>query len=327
MRRAALLVVFCVVCAAAWSVVTQLDGLAPLWLFRAASPHEEYARSLKRAKLHTSALGRDWLSAAERALAEPARIQLPQASTHEFANARADAQGYRFAARRGQRIKVHVDVTSGDARLFVDLFELDGVGRPRRVDALATDVVPGTYRIAYEVADDDTFIVRVQPELLRDAHVSIRHTAEPTMRFPVEGRTGRAVGSLFGDEREGGRRMHQGIDIFAPRGTRVLAATDGWVTGATTNRLGGNVVWIWDPSRGQVLYYAHLDKQEVATGERVHAGDLVGLVGNTGNARTTPPHLHFGIYRPILGAIDPLPFICEVPCRPRGMAYAPEDLK
>jgi murein DD-endopeptidase MepM/ murein hydrolase activator NlpD len=90
----------------------------------------------------------------------------------------------------------------------------------------------------------------------------------------------------------------------------------------TTNRLGGNVVWVWDAERGQALYYAHLDRQDVSAGSRVHAGDVLGRVGNTGNARTTPPHLHFGIYRPIEGAIDPLPFICDAPCGARGMAYA-----
>ena len=81
------------------------------------------------------------------------------------------------------------------------------------------------------------------------------------------------------------------------------------MTSAGTNRLGGNVVWIFDPSRGQSHYYAHLEKQAVSTGERVKAGDVVGYVGNTGNARTTPPHLHFGIYSRGEGPVDPLPFV------------------
>ncbi|RYY98431.1 MAG: M23 family metallopeptidase, partial [Chitinophagaceae bacterium] len=56
------------------------------------------------------------------------------------------------------------------------------------------------------------------------------------------------------------------------------------------------------------LYYAHLDEQRVRPGQHVAAGDILGLVGNTGNARHTPAHLHFGIYT-AGGAVDPFPFI------------------
>jgi hypothetical protein len=56
------------------------------------------------------------------------------------------------------------------------------------------------------------------------------------------------------------------------------------------------------------LYYAHLDKQLVEAGQRVKKGDTLGLVGNTGNARFTPSHLHFGIYN-YHGAVDPWPFV------------------
>ena len=56
------------------------------------------------------------------------------------------------------------------------------------------------------------------------------------------------------------------------------------------------------------LYYAHLDEQLATDGQSVRAGDTIGLIGNTGNARSTPPHLHFGIYT-FGEAIDPLPFV------------------
>jgi len=69
------------------------------------------------------------------------------------------------------------------------------------------------------------------------------------------------------------------------------------------------VVWLLDTRREQSLYYAHLDRQLVSTGDIVQVGDTLGLVGNTGNARSTPPHLHFGIYRRGQGPVDPLPFI------------------
>jgi hypothetical protein len=79
--------------------------------------------------------------------------------------------------------------------------------------------------------------------------------------FPVEGRTVRAVQSFWGADRDGGVRAHQGIDIFAPRGTPALAAADGVVRWVGENRLGGSVVFLADPARGHSLYYAHLDRQ------------------------------------------------------------------
>ena len=60
--------------------------------------------------------------------------------------------------------------------------------------------------------------------------------------------------------------------------------------------------------KSYTLYYAHLDKQLVAEGQFVKKGETIGLVGNTGNARTTPAHLHFGVYT-FGGAVDPLPFV------------------
>ena len=76
---------------------------------------------------------------------------------------------------------------------------------------------------------------------------------------------------------------------------------------ASTNQLGGNVIWLNDATRGRTFYYAHLDRWAVDGGANVQVGDTLGFIGTTGNARTTPPHLHFGIYDG--GPIDPLPFL------------------
>ncbi len=61
-------------------------------------------------------------------------------------------------------------------------------------------------------------------------------------------------------------------------------------------KLGGRVIWLEDPERNLRLYFAHLQTQDVEDGTWVQAGERIGTVGNSGNARTTPPHLHFGIY-------------------------------
>lgn len=272
------------------------------------SPHARYARTLERAGLHDTALGRDWADAAAQALADAPSVRLPYTAEGAFDVSGADVASWQFAGRRGQRLEVDV-LFNEDARVFIDVFELDE-GKARRVAGAAEH----GRTVRHELSSDARYVLRVQPELLRGGPYTVRQRAIATLQFPVEGANAGAVRSTFGDERDRGRREHQGIDIFAPKGTPAVAATDGWVTGVTTNRLGGKVVWVWDPTRGQALYYAHLDQQDVAPGERVRAGEVVGRVGNTGNARTTPPHLHFGIYRPLEGAIDPLPFVCDAPC-------------
>jgi murein DD-endopeptidase MepM/ murein hydrolase activator NlpD len=107
--------------------------------------------------------------------------------------------------------------------------------------------------------------------------------------------------------RQGGRR-HEGIDIFAPHGTPVRATTEGVVARIGKNRLGGMVVWVIGPG-GQRHYYAHLSRYaDLRRGQRIAAGTVIGYVGNTGNARGTPPHLHYGIYI-AEGAINPYPLL------------------
>ncbi|MEO1256559.1 MAG: M23 family metallopeptidase, partial [Bacteroidota bacterium] len=103
-------------------------------------------------------------------------------------------------------------------------------------------------------------------------------------------------------------RKHEGNDIFADHGTPLLAVTDGRLTSTRSSNLGGKTVWL-DDDEGRPLryYYAHLDKRLVSEGDYVKRGEPVGLVGNTGNAVNTPPHLHFGIY--VDGAIDPFNFL------------------
>ncbi len=147
----------------------------------------------------------------------------------------------------------------------------------------------------------------------RTAWAMLRYSGSPgTLEVPVRGVARAALHSSWGEPRSGHRR-HQGIDIFARRGTPVVAATEGVVVRiGTTDRLGGNTVWVaGKPST--LYYYAHLDgfRPGLRVGEHVEAGDVLGRVGNTGNARTTPPHLHFGVY-PMARAfwpVDPTPLL------------------
>jgi len=127
--------------------------------------------------------------------------------------------------------------------------------------------------------------------------------------FPVESATV-SFRDSWGDRRPGGRR-HQGIDIMSPRGTAVVAVADGVVTTMTFSVSSGFYIQI-DHGDGWVSSYLHLNNDIVGTdngeggtwtaffatlmeGQRVSAGDVIGYVGDSGNAEHTTPHLHFEI--------------------------------
>lgn len=115
-----------------------------------------------------------------------------------------------------------------------------------------------------------------------------------------------------------GGRLHQGQDLFAPRKTEVYAATAGYVVRIGENTLGGKTVSVLGAG-GRVYYYAHLADYAPAltVGDAVTPATLLGYVGTTGNARNTPPHLHFGVYT-TAGAINPLPLLRERPPARKG---------
>lgn len=134
-----------------------------------------------------------------------------------------------------------------------------------------------------------------------------RLPAPTVLPVPVAGVKPSGLRDTWGGARGEGRR-HEGIDIFAKRGTPVLSSTEGVVVRVGTNRLGGQVVWVLGPG-GQRHYYAHLERYgDVHAGMRVAPGKVLGYVGTTGNAAGTPPHLHYGIYE-TGGAINPYPFL------------------
>ena len=246
-----------------------------------------------------------WLRAAAESLRDAERATPPFSGAGTFMRS-GDAAAWRISARRGHRITVSGEFTGGIA--FVDLYASDGAH-------LASAESDGM-SISFDVEADDDLVLRVQPPLGTTGAYLITEESGPSMGFPVQGMSGRAIRSQFGAERDAGRRSHEGIDIFAPRGTPVIAAMDGWVGRSLTNTLGGNVIWVWSPGARLSAYYAHLERHAASPGQRVQAGDVLGYVGNTGNARGGPPHLHFGVYVAGEGSVDPLPYVCGVACAP-----------
>lgn len=110
-----------------------------------------------------------------------------------------------------------------------------------------------------------------------------------------------------------GGRVHLGVDIFADHGMPVHAVADGTVRRAWHNRLGGLSIDLID-DRGDRYYYAHLSATHVTTGDRVSAGEHIADNGNSGNARHTPPHLHWQYHPGDGDAVNPYPLAAAL-CR------------
>ena len=145
-------------------------------------------------------------------------------------------------------------------------------------------------------------------ESVRESWHVTRMPPPTELPVPVEGVVARRIADTWGAARSNGR-THQGVDIFAPRGTPVVSSTRGVVSRVADHGLGGKQVWVIGPG-GERHYYAHLDgfAEGIARYDIVKPGTLLGYVGDTGNARGTPPHLHYGIYATD-GAYNPWPLL------------------
>src|SRR5687768_13674681 len=159
------------------------------------------------------------------------------------------------------------------------------------------------------------------------ARIAKLYSQEPDTRLamPLEEVSKKQIADTWHAPRGTGRR-HEGQDIFAPRGTPVLSATNGYVLRIGEKNLGGQTVSVIS-SGGRIYYYAHLDSYApgLEEGDRVSTRSVLGSVGTTGNAQGTPPHLHFGVYT-LTGAINPLPLLTDR-TRPNVTRNRPKESK
>jgi murein DD-endopeptidase MepM/ murein hydrolase activator NlpD len=117
------------------------------------------------------------------------------------------------------------------------------------------------------------------------------------LMVPVQGMALGSIKDNF-DQPRGSERHHEALDIMAPKGTKVVAASDGKVAKLFTSKPGGLTVYQFDPTEKYAYYYAHLDRYAdgLKEGADIKRGDVIGYVGVTGNADPNAPHLHFAVF-------------------------------
>lgn len=198
----------------------------------------------------------------------------------------------------------HLDLTAtaGTAPVAPDRPERKPATPARSAPAPAPAPVP-----APETAPEAPIVTPAPLGLPRRAAPAVTVPTDAGYVFPVSG--GASYGDDYGAPRAG-TGWHHGNDLFADRGTPLVAVADGTLSKVGVNTLGGNRLWLTDDA-GNAFYYAHLSAYAPAAieGARVSAGQVIGFVGNTGQAITTPPHLHFEVHPGGGDSVDPYPYL------------------
>lgn len=142
------------------------------------------------------------------------------------------------------------------------------------------------------------------------------------MTYPIVGES--RITSVFGDVREDGWRWHAGVDFVADKWTPIVAAADGEISRMNNNPYDVDCCWVVvGHEAGWETLYAHLTndtpgtddgslagiRPDLRVGSKVKAGEVVGWVGDSGNAEDSVPHLHFELRMPGREPVDPLPSI------------------
>lgn len=251
--------------------------------------------------------GERWIEAARAALDDARKVRVPFAEPEPLALEPAEAVAFAFEAFGGQTLELKLarEPAAAEAEVFVEVFrvvDVLGAALRHRVGALR----PGASTLTTRLPRDGTYEVLVQTGPRGAGRYGLTLELGAALPFPVVGADAEAIRSPFGAPRDAGSRRHEGVDIYVKPLTPVLAVAAGRAM-PRQDDFGGNTVWLNTP--GTSYYYAHLDRVAVREGQRVKKGDVLGYVGNTGNARSTPSHLHFGVYRRGREPIDPLPLL------------------
>lgn len=307
-----------IVCVTVFSCSTKTGSI----LASKKTERQKYGELIKATGGADNALLQAWAYAGAYALDYPLAVSNNYAEAGNFAPSAGGAAAFITEVNRGMRLSVSLRKKEpGNLKMYIDLWRAGDTltGRPRSF-LIEADTASG---IIYFTADrDEKLIIRFQKEIGKSGGYNFTMETGPSLLFPVRGDVKSNIGSLWGDPRDGGARRHEGVDIMAAKGSPLVAVADGVISEVSEDSVGGKIIYLRPKGAAYRVYYAHLDTQLVPEDKEVRAGEIIGTVGNTGNARTTVPHLHFGIYTSA-GPIDPLLFIKPVKASARKQLVFP----
>jgi murein DD-endopeptidase MepM/ murein hydrolase activator NlpD len=272
---------------------------------------EKYEDKMKKDSGKNNPSVNAWLNAAEYSLNNPLGIPPTYSESGIFSANNHTATSLKVFIKRGQKLVARLNKTSAmPYAVYMDLWRAADTTTSVALEyILAADTANNSFE--YIATKDERLIIRYQPQLATDGSYAIAISHMASFTFPIAASAKSNIGSFWGDGRDGGARKHEGIDIFAAAKSPAVAVADGYISSVSENILGGKVIFMQPDNSNYNVYYAHLHQQLVTTGQRVKAGEVIGLTGNTGNALYTASHLHFGIYT-FSGAIDPLAFVEKI---------------
>ena len=274
-------------------------------IFSKKSPREKYGDKIEKA---LPARWGAWEYAGSFALENPLSIPVPYVETGFLSGENPDATGFYFSVKPGQRINVSFKKQTPSLQTtYLELWEVEA-GNERKLVASADTLLNF---IEYASPSPGNYVLRMQPQLGAKGNFTLNILVSPMLGFPIEAGANPKIGSLWGAPRDAGARKHEGIDIFAKKGSKILAVAEGTIDYVKETDIGGKIISLRPSDQSFSIYYAHLDAQLVTNSQKVKKGDIIGTVDNTGNAKFTTPHLHFGIYTRS-GAVDPLSFVQKV---------------
>lgn len=259
--------------------------------------------------------GLDEVSRANIAAAARAELALRNHTVDAFVN--GSTNGRIAMVRTGDPVKIGVarelldSVVESDASLLERHKEAQA-----RLDGRQKELLDDLTRLQLRQVELNDAFTTLLEDVLEDGQAlkAYENGAQVYVRgfvFPVQGEV--EFIDSWGYPRMSGTasaHWHQGTDIFAPMGTPLVATESGVLDRVGTAGLGGMRLWL-DGDSGNSYYYAHLIAfaPGMTDGIRVNAGDVVGFVGDTGNAKGTSPHLHFEVHPGGGDAVNPYPLL------------------
>jgi murein DD-endopeptidase MepM/ murein hydrolase activator NlpD len=205
--------------------------------------------------------------------------------------------------RRARTLLVTVAIVAGIATLVARLSRMTKDGRPRIVTVSGSQTpvaAPTIYSVQSQTNSTDVqptspAIASPTPNTTSNAP-TVTSSSSARLIIPVAGVQPEQLRDTFSEARSEGR-VHDAIDILAPRGTPVIAAADGPIVKLFHSERGGTTIYQLSTDGKFVYYYAHLERyaESLAEGHFAKQGETIAYVGDTGNAGPGNYHLHFSI--------------------------------